>query len=111
MARAARRRASSRWRLPRLPLPRLALPGALGRWWGRRRWWSKILCGLFALLVLAPLALTVVYRVLPVPATPLMVLRLFEGEGWHRDWVPLERDRAGDGQGRGGGGGQPVLPA
>lgn len=88
MARAARRRASSRWRLPRLPLPRLALPGALGRWWGRRRWWSKILWGLFALLVLAPLALTVVYRVLPVPATPLMVLRLFEGEGWHRDWVP-----------------------
>lgn len=85
--RAAQRRASSRRWLPRLPLPRLALPGALGRWWGRRRWWSKILWGLFALLVLAPLMLTVVYRVLPVPATPLMVLRLFEGEGWQRDWV------------------------
>ncbi|MDR6288504.1 MULTISPECIES: monofunctional biosynthetic peptidoglycan transglycosylase [Inquilinus] len=83
------RRAASRWRprLPSLRLPSLRLPGGLGRWWGRRRWWSKILWGLFALLVLAPLALTIVYRVVPVPATPLMVLRLFEGEGWHRDWV------------------------
>ena len=62
MGRAARRRASSRWRLPRLPLPRLALPGALGRWWGRRRWWSKILWGLFALLVLAlPLGLAIAF--------------------------------------------------
>lgn len=65
-------------------LPRF---GGFGRWWGRRRWWAKILWGVLAVLVLAPLALTIVYRVLPVPATPLMVLRLFEGEAWRRDWV------------------------
>lgn len=41
------------------------------------------------LVIVVPVVLTAVYRFLPVPATPLMVLRLIEGEGWHRDWVPL----------------------
>lgn len=40
-------------------------------------------------LVLAPPVLTVLYAFVPVPATPLMVLRLFQGYGWHRTWVPL----------------------
>ena len=44
---------------------------------------------LIVLLIVVPVALTLVYRVAPVPATPLMVIRLVEGEGWHRDWVPL----------------------
>lgn len=46
---------------------------------------------LVLLLVLAPPLLLLVYRFVPVPATPLMLIRLAEGEGWQRDWVPLAR--------------------
>jgi monofunctional biosynthetic peptidoglycan transglycosylase len=43
--------------------------------------------GLVALL--APPALLLIYRFLPVPITPLMLIRLGQGEGLHKDWVPL----------------------
>jgi monofunctional biosynthetic peptidoglycan transglycosylase len=42
------------------------------------------------MFLLVPPALLVVYRFLPVPITPLMVIRLVEGEGLHKAWVPLE---------------------
>jgi len=46
---------------------------------------------LWSLLValLLPAALLLVFRFVPVPLTPLMVIRLFEGEELHKDWVPL----------------------
>lgn len=43
------------------------------------------------------LGLTLIYRWVPVPFTPLMVIRWFEGPEpgqeyrWNRDWVPLEQ--------------------
>ena len=40
-------------------------------------------------VLLAPPALLLVYRFLPVPVTPLMLIRLVQGEGLHKDWVPL----------------------
>jgi monofunctional biosynthetic peptidoglycan transglycosylase len=43
---------------------------------------------LLAALVL-PAALLLVFRFVPVPLTPLMVIRLIEGEELHQDWVPL----------------------
>ncbi|MFD1378239.1 monofunctional biosynthetic peptidoglycan transglycosylase [Fodinicurvata halophila] len=48
--------------------------------------------GVLVLVVLVgmPATFTLLYTVLPVPATPLMVARLFEGEGWSHDWVPRE---------------------
>ena len=42
------------------------------------------------IVLLAPSALLVIYRFLPVPITPLMVIRLIQGEGLNRMWVPLE---------------------
>jgi len=42
-----------------------------------------------ALLLLPPAAILVL-RVLPPPATPLMLIRLAEGHGWRQDWVPYE---------------------
>jgi monofunctional biosynthetic peptidoglycan transglycosylase len=42
------------------------------------------------IVLLAPSALLLVYRFLPVPITPLMVIRLLQGEGLHKTWVPLE---------------------
>ena len=42
-------------------------------------------------LLLAPPVVIGIYRFLPVPITPLMVIRLAEGEGLSKDWVPLEQ--------------------
>ena len=47
-----------------------------------------LLTGLLVVL-LAPPALLLVYRFLPVPVTPLMVIRLIEGEGLSQQWVSL----------------------
>jgi monofunctional glycosyltransferase len=46
----------------------------------------RVLLGLFV----ASILLVAVFRVVPVPATPLMVIRLIEGQSWHHDWVSLE---------------------
>lgn len=47
---------------------------------------------LFAAVValLAPVALLVLYRFAPPPGTPLMMIRLVEGEGLEKNWTPLE---------------------
>jgi monofunctional biosynthetic peptidoglycan transglycosylase len=58
-----------------------------GRASGRLR---RIVRRTLLVLLLAPPALLIVYRFLPVPLTPLMVIRLIEGEGLHKRWVPLE---------------------
>jgi monofunctional glycosyltransferase len=50
----------------------------------------RILLGGLLVLLLGPPALLLVYRFLPVPITPLMVIRLIEGEGLRRQWVRLE---------------------
>lgn len=47
-----------------------------------------MLAGL-ALLFGLPLLLVALYRFVPVPLTPLMVIRLVEGEGLTKRWVPL----------------------
>jgi monofunctional biosynthetic peptidoglycan transglycosylase len=49
-----------------------------------------VLCTL-GIVLIAPVALLLLYRELPPPVTPLMVIRLFEGEGIKKDWVPLSR--------------------
>jgi monofunctional biosynthetic peptidoglycan transglycosylase len=43
------------------------------------------------ILLLAPAALIGLYRFLPPPLTPLMMIRLAEGEGLRKDWVPLDQ--------------------
>jgi monofunctional glycosyltransferase len=48
-----------------------------------------LLIGLLTVLLVPP-ALLMIYRFLPVPITPLMVIRLVEGEGLYKAWVPLE---------------------
>ena len=49
----------------------------------------KVILRVVAVLLLAPVALTLLYTLVPPPVTPLMLLRLFEGESLKRDWVPL----------------------
>ena len=66
----------------------------LARDYKKRGWTRRIVLPLSVVLVclvVAPLALIVVYRVAPPPVTPLMAIRLFEGEGLKKEWVPLRR--------------------
>ena len=81
-------------------MPRLAYSSVMGllkqitrRIKGRGGWAGRIrltIAALIAVFVIAPFGLALIYRVAPVPATPLMVLRVFEGEGWSKTWVALD---------------------
>ncbi|MEA2741539.1 MAG: monofunctional glycosyltransferase [Acetobacteraceae bacterium] len=42
-------------------------------------------------LLLVPLSLILLFRFLPPPITPLMLVRLAEGYSLHHDWVPYAR--------------------
>lgn len=66
---------------------RAARKGRRGLW---RRWRKVTLVALICVLV-TPVALVLVYRELPPPFTALMVVRLFEGEGIKKKWIPLSR--------------------
>ncbi len=56
----------------------------------RRRLW-RILRPFLLILLLGPPVLLLIYRFLPVPITPLMLIRLAEGEGLQKDWVTLDQ--------------------
>ena len=53
------------------------------------RIFSRLLRWVLILGVGLPLCLIAAYRVVPPPMTPLMVIRLAQGEGLERDWVSL----------------------
>jgi len=53
------------------------------RW---RPWLRRVLL----VLLLGPPLLILLFRFVPVPATPLMLIRAAQGYGWSRDWVPYE---------------------
>ena len=56
-----------------------------------RPWLPRLL----AVLLLAPPLLILAARFVPVPVTPLMLLRAVQGHGLSRDWVPYDAiDRA-----------------
>jgi monofunctional biosynthetic peptidoglycan transglycosylase len=55
--------------------------------WRRLRWLLvRVAVGFVALSIV----LVVVYRFLPPPVTPLMVVRLFDGEGLAKDWASYD---------------------
>ena len=62
--------------------------GVLSRRWRRVR---PVFLRIVLAALLAPTALLLIYRFLPVPITPLMLIRLVQGEGLRKDWVPLEQ--------------------
>ncbi len=61
-----------------------AIPEAL------RRWARRVVVALLLVFVVAPLALTLLYRFVPPPVTPLMLIRLAQGQGLERDWAAWE---------------------
>ncbi len=52
-----------------------------------RRGITRAIATAIGLVLCLSVSLTIAYRVLPPPVTPLMVLRLFEGEGLAKEWV------------------------
>ena len=59
-----------------------------------RTFWTRALpylAGFLLVLAFGPLVILLAYRFAPPPLTPLMVIRLFEGEGLNKDWTPLEK--------------------
>jgi len=53
----------------------------------RRGWLSKLLITLFVLLVPAPILLILIFRVLPIPGTPEMLVSLIQGKGASYHWT------------------------
>lgn len=51
----------------------------------------RALLFLVAFVLLAPPAIMLAYRFVPVPFTPLMLIRLVEGHGIDKDWTPLAK--------------------
>jgi len=52
-----------------------------------RGWLWKLALGIFVLLVPAPILLLLIFRVLPVPGTPEMLVSLVEGKGANHHWT------------------------
>ena len=52
------------------------------------RWLRRLIAAVLAVLLL-PVLLAALYRVVPPPGTPLMLIRSLEGDGVTRAWVPL----------------------
>ena len=61
---------------------------ALGiRLWRGRGWLWKLAVSLFVLLAVAPVLLLLLYRFVPVPGTPEMLVSLIEGKGARYRWT------------------------
>ena len=56
------------------------------RIWRGRSWLWKLAVALFMLLILGPVAMLLIFRALPIPGTPQMLLSLIEGKGAHYAW-------------------------
>ena len=58
----------------------------MASWRGWWRWLVRVAVGFFTLSIV----LVIVYGFVPPPATPLMLVRLVEGEGLHKDWTSYD---------------------
>jgi monofunctional biosynthetic peptidoglycan transglycosylase len=60
--------------------------GGINRKKTRRGWARRIAMLLFIVLMAAPAVLLLVFRFLPIPGTPQMLISLAEGKGAHYSW-------------------------
>jgi monofunctional glycosyltransferase len=58
--------------------------------WRARKPWQRWLLGISAFLIGWPVIMTLVYTVIPPPASNLMILRAFSGNGITKDWVSID---------------------
>jgi monofunctional biosynthetic peptidoglycan transglycosylase len=52
---------------------------------------AAVIMRVVAVLIMVPLALILAYRFVPVPITPLMVIRMIQGQPLRHQWVAYER--------------------
>lgn len=52
--------------------------------------WKRRLLHIAVVIAAWPVVMTLVYAIMPPPISNVMVLRLFSGNGIHKDWVSLE---------------------
>ncbi len=60
--------------------------------WGRKSWGQRVrqtLLWVLLVVLVSPVILLVIYRELDPPITPLMLIRITQGEGLNKTWVPL----------------------
>jgi monofunctional biosynthetic peptidoglycan transglycosylase len=57
----------------------------------RHRRYGRIAARILVALLLGPMLLILLFRFVPVPVTPLMLLRLAQGYGLQHHWVPYDR--------------------
>jgi monofunctional biosynthetic peptidoglycan transglycosylase len=57
----------------------------------KRNRFRRIAGGILFAVLVVPFALILLFRFVPPPITPLMLVRLAEGYGLHREWVPYDR--------------------
>lgn len=57
----------------------------------RPKRWRRIFWRTLAVVLIAPAALTLLFALVPVPLTPLMLIRSLSGAPIENDWVPLAR--------------------
>lgn len=57
----------------------------------KRTSWRRILGDVLLVLFVVPALILILYRVVPPPVTPLMLIRAVEGYGLSKDWEPLDK--------------------
>jgi monofunctional biosynthetic peptidoglycan transglycosylase len=63
----------------------------LKQFWRARSRWQQWVLGVALAIVLWPLAMTFVYAVVPPPFSNVMLMRLVDGNGIHKQWMPLDK--------------------
>jgi monofunctional biosynthetic peptidoglycan transglycosylase len=74
--------------IPPAPMP--PTPIAAGRAPGMMRRLFRLAFRILGLFLLISVIWAAIYTVVPVPVTPLMVIRLIEGRGFAKDWVAYD---------------------
>lgn len=64
--------------------------GRLKEFWRARSRWQQWLIGVVVALALWPLVMTLVYAVVPPPFSNVMLTRLVNGDGLHKQWMALD---------------------
>ncbi len=69
----------------------LSIHARLNRLMARFDPWPRRALWVLAVLAAWPIVMTLVYTVVPPPISNVMIVRLFTGNGLHKDWVSLDR--------------------
>jgi monofunctional glycosyltransferase len=73
-----------------LYLMQIAIPQRLKIFWSARVRWQRWALGIAGCIVAWPIVMTLVYGIIPPPVSNLQIMRLFTGNGLHKQWMRLD---------------------